>query len=202
VNQGGQANVVDTIIAAVHQLSEDRHVPILVAIDGRSGTGKSTIAATLANRLDATILECDDFYAGGTDAEWAERTPAEKVARCIDWRRMQTEAIEPLLAGRNAVYHPFNFARGEGPAEHAVTVKPAPVILLDGIYSARPELSDLVDLAVLVDMPDDRLRRRRLIAREGESFMAAWHAIWDEAEAHYFSHVRPRESFDLFVTSD
>lgn len=81
-----------------------------------------------------------------------------------------------------------------------MTRKPKPVILLDGVYSARPELADLVDLAVLAEAPNDRARRQRLIAREGEAFMNAWHALWDAAEDHYFSLVRPRSAFDLNVT--
>jgi para-aminobenzoate synthetase len=76
------------------------------------------------------------------------------------------------------------------------------VVVLDGVYSARPELRHLVDLAVLVELADDRLRRRRLVAREGDAFMAAWHALWDPAEDHYFARVCPPESFDLIVAMD
>jgi para-aminobenzoate synthetase len=86
-------------------------------------------------------------------------------------------------------------------AAHGVRRAPATVLILDGVYSARPELRDLVDLAVLVEAADERVRRRRLLTREGEAFMSAWHALWDEAEDHYFSRVRPRASFDLVVAA-
>jgi uridine kinase len=115
---------------------------------------------------------------------------------------LRVDALDPLLAGRTAVWSPFNFATGVGLAAHTVRRTPAAVIILDGVYSARPELSDLVDLAVLVESRDDLVRRRRLIAREGTSFMDAWHALWDEAEDHYFTHVRPRALFDLVITVD
>jgi len=75
---------------------------------------------------------------------------------------------------------------------------PAPVIVLEGAYSARPELADLIDLTVLVDAPL-QLRLARLAAREAPSFLEAWHRRWDDAEAHYFTHVRPPSSFDLVV---
>ena len=45
----------------------------------------------------------------------------------------------------------------------------------------------------------DRARRRRLLAREWPSYMAAWHALWDDAEDLYFGTMRPRSSFDLVV---
>ena len=75
------------------------------------------------------------------------------------------------------------------------------MIILDGAYCSRPELGDLINLSVLVEAPDE-VRRERLIAREGAESMSTWHAIWDDAEDHYFTHVRPRESFDLIVTTD
>jgi uridine kinase len=193
---------LEAILAAIRRLMERREGPLMVALDGRSGTGKSTLATRIASRMDAVIVESDDFYVGGTDDEWASRTPKEKVDLCIDWRRLRAAALEPLLAGRTPTWHPFNFATGEGLANHTVSRSPAPVIILDGVYSARPELADLVDLTVLVDASDDLDRRRRLLAREGETFMSAWHALWDDAEDYYFKHVRPPESFDLVVLGD
>lgn len=177
-----------------------RRGPLLVAFDGRSGAGKSTLAARVAGRVGGVVVEGDDFYAGGTDAEWAGRTAADKAAGCIDWRRMRVEALEPLLAGRPAVWRPFDFAAGAGLVPHTVRRDPAAVVILDGVYSARPELREIVGLAVLVDIPDDAARRRRLLLREGKAFMDAWHALWDEAEDHYCTVVRPRASFDLVAT--
>ena len=115
-----------------------------------------------------------------------------KAALVIDWRRLRAEALAPLLAGRPARGHPFDFQAGHGLAAHTVTRDPARVIVLDGVYLARPELADLIDLAILVEAADDTVRRQRLLAREGASFMAAWHRRWDAAEDYYFTHVRPR----------
>lgn len=188
------------IVAAICRLRADREMPLLVALDGRSGAGKSTLAASVAEAIDAAIVTSDDFYVEPVGG-WAVRSAAEKANGCIDWRRLRTEALAPLLAGRAAAYNPFDFAAAFGLAAQLVRVEPAPVILLDGIYSARPELADLVHLAVLVDVPDETARRQRLLAREGPTFMDGWHALWDAAEDHYFAAVRPRASFDLIVAA-
>jgi uridine kinase len=192
----------DLIVEAIRGREARRGGPLVVAFDGRSGVGKSTLATCVASLIDAVVVESDDFYAGGTDEEWMKRTAKEKVDLCIDWRRLRTEALEPLVAGCVATWHPFSFASGEGLADHTVSRSPAPVIILDGVYSARLELADLVDLTVLVNVSNDFDRRGRLLAREGKNFMTAWHALWDDAEDYYFTHVRPPESFDLVVFGD
>jgi uridine kinase len=180
---------------------------VIVALDGPSGSGKSTLAGMVAEALDASVVPTDDFFAANiTDAEWDARSARERAADGIDWHRVRREAIEPLLAGAPARWHAFDF--DAGPRADGTYVmrtdfterRPAPVIILDGAYSARPELAELIDLSVLVDAPPE-LRRTRLVARETASFLKAWHARWDGAEAYYFTHVRPPSSFDLVVST-
>ena len=172
--------------------------PILVAVDGRSGVGKTTLAAELATRHEGAVIVADDFWSGGPDEQWERLAPAERVARAIDWRRLRTAVLEPLLAGRTARWRAFNWQTGQGLSEHTLTRQPAGVIVLDGAYSARPELADIIDIAVLLEL-DDQTRRSRLLAREGTQFMRRWHAIWDSAEDHYFTHIRPPDSYDVIL---
>jgi len=193
-----ETTTMQQIVAAADRCRAARMGPVLVALDGRSATGKSTMAAALAHLLDATVVEGDDFYAGGSDAEWRARTPARRVALCIDWQRMRAQALEPLLAGRPASWHPFDWESGAGLAQHTISCEPAPVLVLDGVYSGRPELADLVDVAVLLRLPEAQ-RLRRLATREGDAFMADWHRLWESAEEYYFAHVRPPHSFDVVI---
>jgi uridine kinase len=172
---------------------------LLVAIDGRSGVGKSTMAQAIAQEFNGLVIIGDDFFSGGPDSAWDERDIEAKVADCIDWRRLRKEALEPLLAGKPASWHPFNFISGVGLSQEVISCKPAPVIILDGAYSCRPELADLVDCKVLIEVSDDTLRRQRLLAREGKDFMESWHKRWDAAENHYFTQVVPRGVFDLIL---
>ena len=76
--------------------------------------------------------------------------------------------------------------------------EPAPVIIVEGAYSARAELADPIDLSILIDVPA-AVREQRLAAREAAAFLAAWHARWDAAESFYFEHIRPAVTFDLIV---
>ena len=179
------------VTAARGRLARKR--PLLIAIDGRSGSGKSTLAEAAAKELAATIVVADDFYSGGADAEWASVSVEERVDRVIDWRRLRRSALEPLLGGEAARWHPLDFEPGVGWIgwkNEEVTAQAANVIILDGAYSARAELEDMIDLAVLVEAPE-KVRRRRLVVREGREFMTRWHELWDEPENLYFGDLRP-----------
>jgi uridine kinase len=188
------------LIDKIRSLMSGRTKPLLIALDGRSGVGKSTMAQAIAQEIGGIVVVGDDFFLGGPDSEWDLRSTEAKVADCIDWRRLRKEALEPLLAGRPASWHPFNFISGLGLSKEVIERKPAAVIILDGAYSCRSELADIVDLSVLIEMTDDKLRRKRLLAREGHDFMTQWHKRWDAAEDHYFSQVTPRAAFDLIIT--
>jgi len=184
--------------------------PLLVALDGPSGAGKSTlagqaVAALAAAGVSAGHVPLDDSFAAEIpDPCWDAFTFAERLARCFDWARVRACAVEPLLAGRPARWHAFDFVAGlradgtYGRLAVAEERAPAAVILLDGWMAAGPALADLVDLAVLVATPVAE-RRRRQAAREEAAFLAAWLARWTPFEAWYFTAIRPLSSFDLVV---
>jgi uridine kinase len=170
---------------------------LVLAIDGHGAAGKSTIAGAVANATAAALVHTDDFFrppssvTGGT----ARRSPGMPALACYyDWRRIKERALEPLRAGRSATFRRFNWERGSG-LDGAVIVHPRPLVLLEGVFSAAPELSDLVDRSVLVDTPEP-VRLRRLHARVTPE---EWDDDWLTAEQAYFDATRQLSSFDLVV---
>jgi para-aminobenzoate synthetase len=176
-----------------------------VALDGGSGAGKSTLAAMLEKELDTALIPIDDFFAANIpDSKWDDFTVTEKLMYVFDWSRLRRDAIEPLLNSKPARWYAFDFQSGVradgtyGMQAEPKELRPALVILIEGAYSSSPQLSDIVDLAVLIDVPV-KVRHARLATREDPDFLNSWHLRWDEAEAYYFEQVRPKRSFDLVV---
>jgi uridine kinase len=168
--------------------------PCVVAIDGRSGAGKSTLAVELAQALDVCVLDGDDFFAGGV-AVRSDR-PEDRARDCIDWRR-QRPVLDALRAGREASYAAFDWEAFDGRLEtESTVVPPRSVVIFEGVYTARPELSDLVDLRILLQVRE-ATRIAHLLAREGS--IGAWERQWHEAEEWYFTHVVPPRGFDVIL---
>jgi uridine kinase len=172
-------------------------VPVVVALDGRSGAGKSTLAWAVGVRTGALVIDGDDFYRGGSDEYWRARTPAEKVELVIDWGR-QRDVLERLRRAEPARWQPYDWDADDGRLAPEVTGGPADVVILDGAYSARPELSGVLSLRVLLHV-GPAARRQRLLGREGERFRAEWEARWSAAEDLYFETLMPPASFDLVL---
>jgi uridine kinase len=168
--------------------------PVVVAIDGRSGAGKSTLARELAGALGAAVISGDDFFAGGVVVR--HDSAPERAADCIDWRR-QRAVLCAIRNHERASWHAFDWRAFDGSLERDATgCAPARIVLLEGVYSARPELADLLDLRMLVRVPDD-LRMRQLVAREGP--LSRWELQWHEAEDHYFANLVSPGWFDLTI---
>ena len=97
------------------------------------------------------------------------RSPAERASHVIDWRR-QREVLQALRTTGRAEWRPFDWDADDWdsdivPLRHEpFRCTATPVVLLEGAYSARPELHDLLDLRVLLHTPTD-LRLRRLLER-------------------------------------
>ena len=83
-------------------------------------------------------------------------------------------------------------------SDRLVRAEAGSVVVLEGAYSCRPELHDLLDLRVLLDVPAD-IRCRRLGERDGENDHRDWNARWAAAENHYFGTVMTPGRFDLVI---
>jgi uridine kinase len=187
----------DNAVAVINALAAERQ-PLLVAVDGGSGAGKSVIAERLSRAVGGTVVHGDDFFRATYPADgWARLTPARRRELVFDWDRLRSQAIEPLMAGQQTSWHPFDTSAPDGLSTETVCAARAPIVVLDCIYSSQPELADLVDLTVLVSA-DPAVRRNRHNLREGGPD-TAWHAIWDPVEDYFFTEVRTPESFDVII---
>jgi uridine kinase len=174
--------------------------PLVVAMDGHGAAGKSTIAGLVATATGATLVHTDDFFASPVRAAGADRTAGgpreaeQALGRYYDWRRLRTQALQPLREGRAASFRRFDWDRGRG-LDGTVRAAPGDVVIVEGVFSAAPVFSDLVGRSVFVDTPEpERLRRLR-----GRITPEEWDDDWLSAERAYFSLVRPLPSFDLVV---
>jgi cytidylate kinase len=135
-------------------------VPPVLLIDGRSGTGKTTLASSVASALTAsTVVHMDDLYPGweGLDegarllVEWILEPFAER--RAGEWRRWDWERS----------------ARAE--AHHVPSDRP---LIVEGCGSSSRSSRVCADTVLWLDAPVVQ-RTDRLIGRgDGVDWLADW----------------------------
>ena len=174
---------IDELVARLQDVERDAR-PLLVAIDGRGGAGKSTLAEGLAARLDdAVVVPVDDFG----DAElfpWWDRA------------RFRRDVLDPILAARPARYRPNDWEHGGLGAWRDVGLPR--VLILEGVASLHPDLDVAWDLAVWVECPRE-VRLARGIARDGEGARSQWEDVWMPAEERYIAEHRPDLRADVTI---
>lgn len=164
--------------------------PWVVAVDGRGGSGKSTLGARLAARLPGSALVHTD------DLSWHEPFFA--------WGHLERELLEAYRRdGSVRLAPPAWAAHGR---DGAVVVPPGTrVLVVEGNAAAQQAVAGLVDVVVWVQADLDEAERRgieRDVADgangDREQAVAFWHEWW-EHEARFFADDRPWERADVVV---
>ena len=190
----------DEMVRAACSLIEARKIEgkrLFVAIDGGAGAGKSMLARGIREHLESvSILRTDDFFRPLNEHPIAQ-LPAEKLYELyFPWERMCDEALIPLHRGETAKYQRHDWSTDR--LLDWVSVEPDKVVLVEGVYSSRPELRPMLDAIIFVDAPRDE-RLRRILARDPNP--SDWLRPWMSAEDWYLNQIRPQDTTDLILPS-
>lgn len=165
-----------------------------LAIEGRCGSGKTSLAARLSQLLDAPIVHMDDFF-----VPFAERTPAryQEPGGNVDYARFASEVLPFLGSGRAFSYGAFSCRTGR--IEQSIKIAASPLVIVEGVYAMHPRFGSPYDVTAFCDvLPESQ--RGRILRRDGEELLRAFQERWIPLEEAYFSayHIRERCDFVLW----
>ena len=181
------------IIHCLEPLLANAAAPVVLALDGRCGSGKTTLANTLARQFPASItLHTDDFYLPPAQRirGW-EKTPCANM----DLARLRDDVLAPARAGKPVLYRAYSCR--EGAYLPPRVLGPAPLVIVEGSYSHHPLLAGYETLQVFVTCSREA-QTRRLQAREGERY-ANFAARWVPLEEGYLAQYHIAETADFVV---
>lgn len=175
------------------RLDPEPTAPLVVALDGRCGSGKTTLAAALRAQFPAcSLLHTDDFYLPPSQrVENWQQIPCANM----DLARLCREVLEPACAGQSCLYRGYSCREGNYlPARQLL---PQPLVILEGSYSHHPLLAQYESLRVFVTCSKAE-QTYRLQAREGERY-PAFAARWIPLEEGYFAQYGIEAAADFVV---
>jgi len=175
---------------AADLLSEKDGNAVLIAIDGRCGSGKSTLGEALRETGRVQLIHMDDYYLRPEQrGEERYQTPGENV----DHERFLEELLGPLSQGGEGVYRPYRFH--ERRFLEAVKIKPEGIIVIEGSYSHHPLLAGYYDRKYFLDISKEE-QEARIRQRGGAEAWAGFRDRWIPLEELYFKECKVRERAD------
>jgi energy-coupling factor transporter ATP-binding protein EcfA2 len=162
----------------------------VLAVDGRSGAGKTTLARLVAGALSERapggvhLLDLDDVYPG-----WDGLAAA--IPRLVDG------VLRPLAENRPAGFRRWDWTRDrDGPWQ---PVPAGGILIVEGVGSGAGPCAPYLSVLVWVDAPG-ALRYRRAMERDGAGYRPHWER-WAAQERRYVDEHDPAARADVTVRS-
>ena len=182
---------------------------VIVAIDGMSAAGKSSLASLLRETYDCNVISMDFFF-----LRPVQRTP-ERLAEIggnIDYERFYEEVVRPLKAGEAFSYRPYDCKTGE--LTDSVNVSLKRLTVVEGVYSMHPYFGGVGDVGsggsegdvgsggsglydITVFLRIDEVFQRRGLKERSPHLLERFIYEWIPMENKYFEHFGIPEKCDL-----
>jgi len=139
--------------------------PLVIGLAGGSGSGKTTIARTIMERVGRermVLIQHDAYYCDQNDIPFEQRLQVNYDHPASLETSLLVQHLLELRAGRAIEMPVYDFAQFTRTSE-TTRVEPRPVILVEGILIfVDPALRGLFDIKIFVDAPGDLRFIRRL----------------------------------------
>ncbi len=155
----------------------------VVIVDGRSGAGKTSLVRALVARWPGggrvQSVALDAIYPG-----WDGLQAGVDTARDL--------VLTPHARGEIGVWQRWDWEAGEYSEAHAVD--PSLPLIVEGAGALQPSTAGLADVRVWLEAPTAS-RRRRALARDGETYRPHWEQ-WAAQEERHIERDAPQSLAD------
>ena len=182
--------------------------PIILAISGASGSGKSLFTQNLALKLrqhqrEVLVLQEDHYYKAQDHVDMEERANTNYDHPDAFEHDLLNQQLQDLNAGSSIEYPRYCYVTHTRLPEFEI-IRPAPIIILEGIMLlTQIQLFDQFDVKVFVDTPLDVCLMRRMLRdtqERGRSINSVAKQYEETVKPMYHKFIEPSKTFaDLIV---
>ena len=166
------------------------HRPVIIGIAGGTGSGKTTVARAIYDRVGRDRIEWishDSYY-----RDFDGLTPEERHKINFDHPdSLETELLvrhlDALIKGSSVEVPVYDFTTHSRKSDDTQRVEPRKVLIVEGILIlAEPEVRKRIDIKLFVDTPPD-IRFVRRLMRDTKSRGRSLESVVEQ----YVTTVRP-----------
>lgn len=182
----------DTLIYYIKQQLAIKET-IIVAIDGRCGSGKSTFASILANELDGQIIHMDDFF---LPVSLRTKERLQKPGENIHYERFNEEVIIPFTRGEDIAIRSYDCTMDSFSEPQNLPKKF--LYIIEGTYSLNQKIKDIFDVKIFMTV-DPTIQVARLTERNGIKSLRFFQQKWIPLEEKYFAECAIKDYCDITI---
>jgi uridine kinase len=181
----GKEGVAIAVARAIRQAAAKSARTYVVAIDGRSGSGKTCLAERLHSELGASVVALEDLY-GGWDG----------LERGVDL--LVAEVLKPLRAGKAARVPRYDWAGREWGTPWVL--EPPEVLIVEGVGAGARRAAAYAGTLIWLEEPEP-IRKRRALDRDAATYAPYWD-MWAAQEEALLAREHTPDRADLLITGD
>jgi uridine kinase len=154
----------------------------VLAVDGRSGAGKTSLAAGLRAALGAPVVALEELY-GGWDG----------LERGIDL--LVAAVLDPLSAGRAARVPRYDWIAAAW--DTPWVLEPPGLLIVEGVGAGARRAAAYASVLVWMEAPES-VRKKRALDRDGETFAPHWD-MWTAQEDAMLAREHTPDRADFLI---
>ena len=184
-------NILTPLFELIDKKLEDGRV--ILAIDGRSAGGKTTLGEMLKNKYGCTVLHTDDFF-----LQPHQRTD-ERLSETggnLDRERFLEEVLLPLSRNETFAYRRFDCATFT--FKKPVTITPGKLTVIEGAYSMHPDLAPFYTASAFIDVSPD-IQKERILKRNPPHSANLFFTKWIPMENKYIEEMQIKHKCDIII---
>ena len=154
----------------------------IIAIDGRSASGKTTLGAGLKSVIGAEVVHMDDFF---LPPELRTPERLNQPGGNVHYERFIQEVL-PFIGNKNVGFEYKVFDCKTMAYNGVRKIKPSKWRVVEGAYSMHPEFKNYMNVPVFSDI-DPVTQMERIKNRNGDTVAKIYEEKWIPMEEKYIS---------------